>query len=322
VARPVCLIVNPSAGGGRAARELPAVEAALGRIGLTWRTEATRDLGHARQLADEAARAGETAVTLGGDGLTGAVAGELRRHPGAVLGILPGGRGNDFARVLGLPSDPAAACELILHGEEREIDLGEVQQPGSPARTFVGIASAGFDSVANEIANRAPNRLGNLVYAYGALRALASWRPAGFDLELDGTPFSFRGFSVAAANSKAYGGGMYVAPDAELDDGLLDVVISHHASRLRCLAILSKVFRGEHVHEPTIEVRRCAELRVSAERPFAMYADGDPIGDLPVTVRACPRALRVLVAPRSSAPLARPDERQPPRAMSSGLDPR
>jgi YegS/Rv2252/BmrU family lipid kinase len=263
----------------------------------------TRDLSHAGTLAGEAARAGETTVVLGGDGLTGAVAHELRRHPGAVLGLLPGGRGNDLARVLGLPPEPVAACEVIAHGHERAIDVGEVQPPAGAARTFIGIASAGFDSVANEIANRAPSRLGNLVYAYGALRALATWRPATFDLELDGRPESFTGFSVAAANAKAYGGGMYLAPDAELDDGLLDVVISHHTSRRRCLAILSKVFRGEHVHEPSIEVQRCAELRVAADRPFAMYADGDPIGDLPVTVRACPGTLRVLVGAQPSAPL-------------------
>jgi len=303
VARRVCLIVNPSAGGGRAARALPPVEAAFARTGLACRTVKTRDLSHARTVAGEAAGAGETTVTLGGDGLTGAVAHELRRHPDAVLGLLPGGRGNDLARVLGLPPEPVAACEVIAHGHERAIDLGEVQEPAGAARTFIGIASVGFDSVANEIANRAPSRLGNLVYAYGALRALATWRPATFDLELDGRPESFTGFSVAAANSKAYGGGMYLAPDAELDDGLLDVVISRHASRRRFLATLPKVFRGEHIHEPTIEVKRCAELRVSADRPFAMYADGDPIGDLPVTVRACPGALRVLVRAQSTAPL-------------------
>jgi YegS/Rv2252/BmrU family lipid kinase len=261
------------------------------------RVESTRSLDHARELAREAAGREEVAVTLGGDGLVGAVAGELAVVDG-LLGILPGGRGNDFARVLGIPLDAEEACAVISTGIERRLDLGEVN-----GRPFIGIASAGFDSVANRIANEAPARLGNLVYAYGALRALATWRPARFDLELDGERRSFEGYSVAAANSKAYGGGMFLAPDAELDDGLLDVVVGEHSSKRHFLATLPKVFKGEHVHDPTVHVWRCAELRVSADRPFVMYADGDPIGELPVVVRVRARVLRALVpGPQDAAP--------------------
>jgi YegS/Rv2252/BmrU family lipid kinase len=296
MSRRLCLIVNPSAGGGRAARVLPAVESALAAHELSFHTQRTRDLDHARELAREAARSGEVTVTLSGDGLVGAVAGVLSEIGGSVMGVLPGGRGNDFARVLGLPSDPAEACAVLSDGIERELDVGEVD-----GRPFIGIASVGFDSVANRIANEAPSWLGNLVYAYGALRALASWRPAGFQLELDGRPRSFSGYTVAAANSRAYGGGMFVAPDAELDDGLLDVVISEHTSKRRFLATLPKVFKGEHVNEPTVHVVRCSEVRISADRPFVMYADGDPIGELPVVVRTRPRALRVIVPSPGSA---------------------
>ena len=104
----------------------------------------------------------------------------LREVPGAILGVLPGGRGNDLARVLGIPRDPLAACAAIAHGLPVRWTSAR-----STARAFVGIASAGFDSDANRIANQAPARLGNLVYAYGALRALASWRPVDFEIELE-----------------------------------------------------------------------------------------------------------------------------------------
>ena len=289
---PVCLIVNPAAGGGRAGRVAPRVMGALREQELTVRREDTRDLRHARALALEAARAGEHAVAFGGDGLAGAVADGLREVPGAVLGILPGGRGNDLARVLGIPVDPLAACAVIARGVTRPLDLGEVG-----GRAFVGIASAGFDSEANRIANEAPARLGNLVYAYGALRALVSWRPVRFEVELDppGERVAFSGYTVAAANSRTYGGGMQIAPDALLDDGLLEIVLIERVGRLRFLANLPRVFRGTHVHLREVRVLRAKEVSIESERPFELYADGDPIGTLPVRVRALRHALRVLV---------------------------
>jgi YegS/Rv2252/BmrU family lipid kinase len=287
----LALIVNPSAGGGRAGRALPAVEAELTARGLEHHVERTTSLEHARELARSAAAAGETAVAFGGDGLIGAVASALRGGTG-VLGLLPGGRGNDFARTLGIPLEPRAACEVLATGVVRSLDVGEVN-----GETFIGIASCGFDSDANRIANETHLVRGNLVYAYGALRALIGWRPATFELTLDGgRKYVVTGYSVGAANSKAYGGGMYAAPDAELQDGLLDIVTLADMPKRRFLtSLLPKVFKGTHVHEPEVTVLRAAEVTIAADRPFEMYADGDPIAPLPVTVRALPGAVKVLV---------------------------
>jgi YegS/Rv2252/BmrU family lipid kinase len=296
----VCLLVNPAAGGGKGGRIAPLVESALRDHGLTVRRVDTRDLEHARTLALEAAGARETVVALSGDGMVGAIADALRTVPGSVLGVLPGGRGNDLARVLGIAADPVAACATVADGIQQAMDLGEVSSalPDAIPRAFVGIASAGFDSDANRIANEAPARLGGLVYAYGALRALISWRPARFEIELDppGERHTFEGYSVGAANSKAYGGGMRAAPGAMLDDGLLEVLVLETVSKLRFLTkILPKVFSGTHVQEPSVRVFRAREISVSADRPFTMYADGDPIGELPVRVRAVRGAVTVLV---------------------------
>lgn len=286
----ISLIVNPSAGGGRAAKVLPQVQARLRALGVEHHTELTRDLPHAQELARTAAAAGERAVVLSGDGLVGAVAHVLRGNPDAVLGVLPGGRGNDFARVVGIPLDAEAACEVIATGTAQPVDLGDVD-----GNTFIGIASLGFDSEANRIANEAPSSLGNLVYAYGALRALAAWKHAAYEVVVDGQARSFSGWSVACANSKAYGGGMYMAPDADLHDGQLDVVISEASSKVRFLQLLPSIFKGEHVSDPHVHVLRGREVRVSADRPFTVYADGDPIAQLPCTVRAIPNAVKVLL---------------------------
>ncbi len=294
MSRPLALLVNPSAGGGRAARVLPEVQDALRGLDLEFHTEITTDLEHACALAGAAARAGEVAVTLSGDGLIGCVAGVLRDVPGSVLGVLPGGRGNDFARMLGIPRDLPAACAVLARGVEREVDLGDVE-----GRAFVGIASLGFDSDANRLANEAPKRLGKSVYAYAALRALAAWKPARFEIAVDGEPTrAFMGYSVAAANSRYYGGGMDIAPAAELDDGLLDVVLVGHVPKRRALLNMRKVFDGTHVDTPSVEVLRAPQLHVTSDRPFVVYADGDPIGQTPVKISVRPRALRVL-APAS-----------------------
>jgi YegS/Rv2252/BmrU family lipid kinase len=286
----VLLIVNPSAGGGRAGRALPDVERELERLGVSYRTARTRGLEHARELAREAAAGGEAAVAFGGDGLIGSVADALKNSHG-LLGLLPGGRGNDLARVLGIPLEPRAACAVLAACHTRPLDLGHV---GS--RTFIGIASCGFDSAANRIANETRLVRGNLVYAYGALRALAGWRATRFELRIDGAePWRFTGYTVAAANSKAYGGGMLMAPDASLEDGLLEVVMVGNVPKLRFLRLLPTVFKGEHVRQPNVEVFRAREIHISAQRPFKMYADGDPIAELPVTVRALHRAVRMIV---------------------------
>jgi YegS/Rv2252/BmrU family lipid kinase len=322
VASSVCLIVNPAAGGGKAGRIAAAAEQALREHNLSVRRVDTRDLPHARELAAEAAVRGETVVALSGDGMVGVLADTLRAIPGAVLGVLPGGRGNDLARVLGIPTDLREACAVIAGGVMRPVDVGEVVagEGGESGQAFVGIASAGFDSDANRIANEAPAWLGGLVYAYGALRALISWRRARFEIEVDppGERHTFYGYTIAAANSKAYGGGMHLAPDALLDDGLLDVVMIEHVSRLRFLANLPKVFKGEHVHLPTVRVLRAAEVAISANRPFTMYADGDPIGELPLRVRGVRGAVTMLVpaGDRDARAFASPS---PPTAASAGI---
>src|SRR5262249_22799354 len=149
---------------------------------------------------------------------------------GATLGILPGGRGNDFARQLALPAEPEALAGLLLSAEPRTIDAIEVETGGT-TRVVVGSVYAGVDSVANAYINRLTRLPGSLAYYLGPLRAIATWRPVSYTITVDGEKCEERGYTVVAANSGYYGYGLHVAPDAAIDDGLLDVVIIRHAPR-------------------------------------------------------------------------------------------
>jgi diacylglycerol kinase family enzyme len=161
---------------------------------------------------------------------------------------------------------------------------------------FLGIASFGFDSDANRIANEAKWVKGNAVYLYAALRALAAWKPARFSVSVDGAARETVGYSVVVGNSSFYGGGMRVLPQAQLDDGLLDVMLARRCSKLTFLRELPKVFRGTHVGSAHTEFLRGGEVEVGADRPFMIYADGDPVSSTPATMRVERRCLRV-VAP-------------------------
>jgi YegS/Rv2252/BmrU family lipid kinase len=291
VSAPHLLLVNPSAGGGRARDRLPEAQRALEARGIGHRVVLTTGLEHGCEEARAGAEAGEVVLVMSGDGLIGQIGGALT-DAGGTLGILPGGRGNDLARVLEIPNGIEGAADVIAAGATREIDVGEVN-----GKRFLCIASCGFDSDANRIANEARLIKGRLVYLYAALRALVEWKPARFTLTLDGEPVEFTGYSVAVANSRAFGGGMFVAPDAELDDGCLDAVWVTQVGKLRYAVNLPKVFKGTHVEKPEVVVRRAAKVRIEADRPFAVYADGDHLADLPATLHVLPRALRVIAPP-------------------------
>ena len=293
--KPLTLLVNPSSAGGKTLKVLPRVESALDASRVTFRVQRTKGLDHGAEQALRAVEAGELPVVMSGDGLLGAVGGAMAGSK-TPLGVIPGGRGNDLARVLGIPDDPVEAVAIVLGGAVRKLDVGEVN-----GKRFLGIASVGFDSEANRIANETHFLRGNLVYAYAALRALAGWKPARFTIAVGEERVRLSGYSVCVANSKAYGGGMYVAPDAELDDGEFDIVTIGEVGKLRFVGNLPKVFKGTHVEADEVRVFRPSHLELSSSKPFAVYADGEHLTDLPATLRVLPRALEVLVPGQGAA---------------------
>jgi YegS/Rv2252/BmrU family lipid kinase len=289
--RPLALLVNPSSGGGRAKALLPRVEDELDKRHVAFRVEPTRSSEHAVDEALRAADLGEIPVVMSGDGLIGAVGGALVGTE-VPLGIIPGGRGNDLARVLDIPDDPAGAVGVVAAGHARTIDVGEVN-----GKRFLGIASVGFDSDCQDIANRTKVVRGRWVYAYSAVRAIAAWKPARFTLRIGEENLRFTGWSVAAANSTTFGGGMRLAPEASLQDGEFDIVMVGESGRLRYISNLPKVFKGTHVENEEVRIVRARSLELSASRPFAVYADGERLTELPASLRVLPQALSVLAPP-------------------------
>ena len=232
-------------------------------------------------------RPGELAVAFGGDGLVGAVAGALG-SAGGMLGVLPGGRGNDFARVLGIPLEPVAG----LRGAAPRASCASSTSARPASSTFVGIASCGFDSEANRIANQTRLVRGNLVYAYGALRALVGWQPATFEV-------TTRRRRAARAHRLHAWPPRTPRPTAAAccwprtprsRTACSTSCWSGQVPKLRFLRLLPTRVQGRARPPAAGDGAPRPEVQISADRPFTLYADGDPIAELPVTVRALPGA--------------------------------
>jgi len=286
------LVVSPSSGGGRAAQAMPAVVRALRATGWEVNTHLTHDLDDAERVAAQAP-ADTVVAALGGDGLLSRVAAGTRTS-GAVFAPLPGGRGNDFCAKLGILPEPVAAAAALVGATEHAVDCADLYGHELDGRTVLGVISCGFDSEATRRANAAKLIRGHLVYAWAALRTLATWKPVELTVTVDGAPRSFRGFTVAVGNSGRYGGGMKVCPDAQMDDGLLDVVTVSHAGRSYFVRQLPKLFAGTHVDGAIVQAQQGREVTLDSASTVELYADGEPAGTVPCTIRVVPAALRVL----------------------------
>lgn len=297
---PFCLVVNPTAGRGRSLRALSAATASLDAGGATYHVSESSSLEDAREIATRAAALGHVIVAVGGDGTAGALAG-VAGTTGATFGLIPTGNGNDFARVLGIPSDAGAAALALTTGRVRQVDLIAVSA-GQEEIVVAGSVYAGVPSVAGEIANQTRWLRGRVVYVVAALRALAGWTPASFRVEIGGSERECTGYAVVVANSAYFGAGMKVAPSAEIDDGRLEVLIMKHGPRLAFLRVLSKIRNGTHLGLPQISQDQCSEVTVTVDRDLPAAADGDTLAcaaplraGTPLRIRVLPGALRVLV---------------------------
>ncbi|MFJ3639953.1 YegS/Rv2252/BmrU family lipid kinase [Streptomyces sp. NPDC090108] len=286
-------IVNPTAGGSTGAATLLQVARLLREAGATLETEYSDSLAHAREIARDAGAAGRVVLAVGGDGMAGGIGGALSGTD-AVLGLIPAGRGNDFARALGLPADPEALARILLDGEPRHVDTIEVESAVHPRTVVLGSVYAGVDALANRHANESRLLRGAASYYAGGLRAVTTWRPADYRVTVDGVTHTHRGYTVVAANSPYYGSGRIIAPSAEVDDGLLDIVLIREAPRRLFFALMNELKTGAHVRRPEVQVLQGRELRIESSRPVPYGADGEVEATLPVTVRVRPGDLAVL----------------------------
>ncbi|MFD6555788.1 diacylglycerol kinase family protein, partial [Streptomyces sp. NPDC058398] len=256
-------------------------------------TEYSRSLAHAQELALSAGERGRVVLAVGGDGIAGGIGGALSGTD-TVLGLIPAGRGNDFARALRLPTAAADLARVLLHSEPRHVDTIEVESAVHPRTVVLGSVYAGVDALANQHANHARVLRGAASYYAGGLRAVTGWRPVSYRVTVDGEEHLHRGYTVVAANSAYYGSGRIIAPAALTDDGLLDVVMIREAPRRLFFTLMNELKTGAHTARPEVVILRGREIRIEADRPVPYGADGEVEATLPVTARVRPGDLAML----------------------------
>ncbi|MFJ3838330.1 diacylglycerol kinase [Streptomyces sp. NPDC090054] len=290
----ITLFVNPTAGRGRGARAAQPAASALRAAGHEVRTVVGTDAADALARLRAAVRDGTGAViAVGGDGLV-SLALQALAGTDVPLGVVAAGTGNDFARALGLPvREPGRAArqaaEALKEGRIRETDLGRVR-----GGWFGTVLCSGFDSRVNDRGNRMRLPLGRFRYDLALALELAAFRPAPYRITLDdGPPIETEAALVAVGNGSSYGGGMRICADAVTDDGLLDVTVVGNCSRRTLLRVFPQVYKGTHLDHPRVSVHRAAKVTLEAAG-LGAYADGEPLGALPVTAECVPGALRLL----------------------------
>ena len=301
---PLVLIANPRAGGGKVAAALPEVERVLREAGLGYRTVRTTHPGHATEAARAALRDGERfLVAVGGDGtvhevVNGMISDGKPVAPDAVLGVVAAGSGCDFVKSFGLPPDAVRAAGHLAGDRLAVIDVGTVTCAGQDKpRYFVNIAEAGLGgAVVARTAGltRAGRFLGGAKYAVGFWLTLPRFRPAPVRLDADGTPYAWRAFNVVVANCRFYGGGMQISPYSDPGDCLLDVLVMT-GPKSDSFTTLPKVYKGTHLPHRHIAELRAASLRVEADAPFPVEADGEVLGVTPASFGIIPAVLRLKV---------------------------
>lgn len=299
------LVVNPTAGRGRARKLLPRVcRELLGMPGANLRVHQTTTFAEARQRTIAAVAGarpahdgvrGDALLVMGGDGMmtlgVNACAGT-----DVPLGLIPAGTGNDLCRGMGLHAyNPLPAAREVIAGFTRRVDVLEVRGRlvGGAEKRYVGsVVATGFDSRVNRRANSMKLPIGNLRYAASALAELATFEPLHYRLTVDGTVRNLPAMFIAIGNASCFGGGMRICPTADVSDGLLDVTVIHPVSRATLLRLLPTMFSGGFVKDPAVERFTATEVTVQGHGLFGM-GDGEELGDAPLHIRLVPQALSV-----------------------------
>ncbi len=292
------VLVNPSAGRGRAASLRDAVESYWGQQGIhaKFLTAGSREEVH--QRARGAADAGYTGVvSLGGDGTVHEVINGLAGTD-FPMGVLPAGGGNDLARALGMPADALEAAHALLSARIKRIDLLRFSDAGGRACFYAGAGGAGIDAEAARLANSRFRRIpGAARYAAAAVAAFRESHHLQVSVTADGVQRVFAAHLVAVANTPSYGGGILIAPEAQIDDGYLDLAMVAPLRWGQLLDGLLLALRSGDIRWPEMQRMRARNLRLETDRPVMFHGDGEVLGETPVEIEVLPGALAVL-APR------------------------
>jgi YegS/Rv2252/BmrU family lipid kinase len=296
-------LVNPASANGSTGRRWPELARRAAALGLVGETLLSERPGHLAELAAEAAAAGATAiVVVGGDGTVHEVVDGLARAGASdrvELGLIPFGTGRDFARSLRIPRRLDDALEVVRGGRVRTVDIGRATYAsgnGEAVAHFANFAGAGISGAIADRANRTTKAFGGrLSFIWATLAVFTRWQPTEMTVEIDGERRQVLLLEALAMNGDYTAGGMWVAPEASLEDGTFDVVLIGDFSKAEFTTTFPKIYRGTHVSHAKVEIVRARELRVDAPSPLPIVLDGEQPGTTPVRFELLPGALRVRV---------------------------
>jgi diacylglycerol kinase (ATP) len=298
------VIVNPAAGANSTHRKWPGIKSLLKNSGLSFDFQFTEGKGHGIELAKTAAVEGyDYLVAVGGDGTIHEVANgilQTGKSQTTPLGIVCTGTGSDLARSVGIPHDLARACTSLTSLRRLIIDVGLVkyQKKGQACqRYFVNSAGIGFDATVVASTEQLPKYFGGTIpYLTGLLRSFLTYHNKTVTFKIGNKiGEKARVLSMVIANGRYFGGGMQVAPEAKLDDNLLDVVIIGDFGKLELIRNISRVYKGTHLSHPKVRLEKGAEVLIESTQNFLLHADGELLGEGPVSFSLLPKALSLVV---------------------------
>ncbi|MFB6290981.1 MAG: diacylglycerol kinase family protein [Candidatus Bipolaricaulia bacterium] len=284
------IVVNPVAGGGSSVKALPQVKKQLDNENVNYEIVRTDFPGHATELAGKLEYSGAKIVAMGGDGTVREVINGIR-SPDTSMGIIPTGMGNDFARSLGIPTNVSKATQYLNSPVTRKVDLGVERGK------YFNVMGVGFPAHVVERINKYKKGPvgGPLIYLLGLVRSVGDLATYEFHLELDGETRDQKANAIFVMNSRFTAGGLKLAPQAKLDDGLLDVAIISGVGRLELLLALKSAFRGDHVNHPKIEFLRARKVRIESKARLLKMFDGELEGTTPAELEVDPKARTITV---------------------------
>jgi diacylglycerol kinase (ATP) len=294
-------LVNPASANGATGRRWPKLEARARELGLHGETLYSQRPGQLSELAREAAGNGSLLVVVGGDGTLNEVVNGIA-GAGAEIAFVAAGTGQDFGRTHGIPTRFDDAIRVALDGTARAVDIGRVvfraAGGGEATRYFANVGSAGMSGAVAKRANSMSKALGGrATFYYALVREFAVWRNSEVTVRFDDSERTGRMHDVIVANGRWHGGGMKLAPDAEPDDGLFDVVLIGDITKLDFVTTSPKLYRGGHVRHPRVEVVRSATVSIEGPTPLPLELDGEQDGTTPARFEVVRAGLRVR-APR------------------------
>ncbi|MRX55305.1 YegS/Rv2252/BmrU family lipid kinase [Bacillus idriensis] len=299
----IYFIINPLAGNGRSLRVWKKVKAELERNQADYRSFLTEYSGHAEILARQIATIQDyhlkTVVGIGGDGTIHEIVNGLSEFHSVQIGFIPAGSGNDFKRGYNLSSKDPSSIFRRLQRQVNSFDLGQYHT-GQMNRFFVNSMGAGFDAYVAKLSNEMELkkwlnkfRAGSFIYIAALLKGLFNYKPNSVTLTVDDTDYVFENVWLAAvSNHPFYGGGMKISPAAKPDDGVLDLIVVHNLSRLKLLLLFGLVFAGVHTRLKEVHTFTARKIKIAGAAPLMIHADGEYIGETPVTVTLRPKSIK------------------------------